>query len=161
MEFKKSEADTAVVELRRARRLGRARKPVGAVSPPRRRRAVIVVGAIFLILVAVVWSGTALMLGGSVNGEPGTIHVLGRSYNRYAPCCETGVAYFGGGPTTLARARDSGIVGPGDPVVVRLAGAPLGWLGVAEPVKATDLSPSTVLLQEGPDAYYPYQAGTT
>jgi hypothetical protein len=113
--------------------------------------AIVVVTALLVSLV-----GTGMAFGLSVTGEPRTIHVFGRDYIRFEPCCEWG-QWWHNGPIPMSRVRAAFQAAGGysyEPAVVRLEGPPAGWFGVADPVT----SPATpeVLLQEGPDSYYLY-----
>jgi hypothetical protein len=102
------------------------------------------------------------VLPNSSNLRGGRSHAFGQTYHRYQPCCEWGETYFGRGPVSLASAQEA--YGPTfQLIVVRLAGPPLGWLGAADAVTVLGgppgQAPSLILLQEGPDLYYPYHTG--
>jgi len=116
------------------------------------------------VVIAALLMAAGSVLGVGSPGEPGTIHVFGRDYQRMKPCCESG-QWFAKGPIpmdiVLRATRDLGPGAPA-PVFVRLAGFPRGWpLGFAVPVAAQDSSSLLVWLQEGQDAYYPYGGGGT
>ena len=135
------------------------------VSAPGGRRlgAAFLVGALATcLLVGLVVGALVFEIRIDPSAEPGTIHAFGQTYHRYQPCCEWGETYFGRGPVSLASAQEA--YGPTfQLIVVRLAGPPLGWLGAADAVTGRGgppgQAPSLILLQEGPDLYYPYHTG--
>jgi hypothetical protein len=127
-----------------------------------RRRWLARLGAAVYIAALLIAAG--FVLGVGPPGEPGTIHVFGRDYQRMKPCCEWG-QWFAKGPIPMdivLRATGDGVNDAPAPVFVRLEGFPLGWpLGFAVPVAAQDSSSLLVWLQEGQDAYYPDGSGGT
>ena len=120
----------------------------------RRRRWRRRLGAALVIVALLVAADSALGIG--LPGEPGTIHVFGRDYNRYRPCCDD-IEVFGHGPATMGRVKMwLGTFG-GDPVLVHLEDSPRGWpQGFADPETTPANPPITIFLREGQDSYYPY-----
>ena len=129
-------------------------QPTGpAVRNGRRRRWLRRLGAV-LVIVALLAADSALGIG--VPTEPGTLHVFGRDYHRYHPCCEA-VGYFGQGPNSMKWVKVFLGSFEGDPVIVHLEGFPSGWpIGSAESDATPATPPQKVFLQEGPDSYFPY-----
>jgi len=125
----------------------------------RPRRPLRILGSGLVVLALLIAAGAALGVGPP--GEPSTIHVFGRDYQRYHPCCEA-AGYFGHGPNSMKWVKVFMGMDPGDPVIVHLESFPLGWpLGFADPVTGQESSSLLVWLQEGPDAYFPYGSGGT
>ena len=119
-----------------------------------RRRWLARLGAAVYIAALLIAAG--FVLGVGPPGEPGTIHVFGRDYQRYHPCCEA-MAYFGNGPNGMRSVRTFMGMETSDPAIVHLQSFPLGWPGGMATSDATPATaPGEVFLQEGPDSYFPY-----
>ena len=102
----------------------------------RRSRPLRILGSGLLVLALLIAAGAALGVG--LPGEPGTIHIFGRDYQRYVPCCEAS-GYFGHGPNGMKWVKVFMGVDTSDPVIVRLESFPLGWpRGFADPVTGQD-----------------------